>query len=115
VDSVAVVTAGPWGPRRELAAELASRGYAVVVVYLRDQVEAEAVVGEILAAKGSALAVRADVTDELDVVRLFDETAAAYGGVDLVVLAASSGSSVVSREAARRLREGGVILRVAAG
>jgi 3-oxoacyl-[acyl-carrier protein] reductase len=112
-DPVAIVTGGSRGAGREIARELASRGYAVVVVYLRDQREAEAAVDEILAADGAALAVRADVTDELDVERLFDETKAAFGSVDAVVHAAMRGDSVVDREAARQLRHGGAIVHVA--
>jgi 3-oxoacyl-[acyl-carrier protein] reductase len=110
IDPVAIVTGGSRGIGRELARELASRGYAVVVVYLRDQGEAETAVEEILAANGTALAVRADVTDGLDVERLFTETAAAFGGVDVVVHAALRGSSVVDRQAADRLRPGGLIV-----
>jgi 3-oxoacyl-[acyl-carrier protein] reductase len=111
-DPVAVVTGGSRGAGREIARELASRGYAIVVVYLRDQRRAEAAVDEILTADGTALAVRADVTDELDVERLFDETKAAFGGVDVVVHAAMRGTSVVDRQAARQLRHGGAIVNV---
>jgi hypothetical protein len=100
-DAVTIVTGGSRGAGREIARELASRGYAVIVVYLRDQGEAEAAVDEIFAANGTALTVRADVTDELDVERLFDETKAAFGGVDVVVHAAMRGapSSVGRRHA----------------
>jgi 3-oxoacyl-[acyl-carrier protein] reductase len=111
-DPVAIVTGGWCGPGRAIARKLASRGYAVVVVYLRDQGEAEAAVGEILASDGTALAVRADVSDELDVERLFDETTAAFGGVDVVVHTAIRGSSVVNQRAARRLGHGGAIVNV---
>jgi 3-oxoacyl-[acyl-carrier protein] reductase len=111
-DAVAIVTGGSRGAGREIARELASRGYAVIVVYLRDQGEAEAAVDEILAADGAALAVRADVTDELDVERLFDETKAAFGGVDVVVHTAMRRGSVVNKEAARQLRLGGAIVNV---
>jgi 3-oxoacyl-[acyl-carrier protein] reductase len=111
-DAVAIVTGGSWGPGRELARTLAGRGYAVVVVYLRDQRAAEAIVDEIVAAGGTALAVRADPTDELDVERLFDETAAALGGVDVVVHPVRPGASVVNRQAAHRLRPGGAIVGV---
>ena len=109
---VAIVTGGSYGAGRQIARTLASRGYAVVVVYLRDQGEAEAAVEEILAANGTALAVRADVTDDLDVERLFTETAAAFGGVDVVVHAALRGGSVVNQHAARELRYGGAIVNV---
>jgi 3-oxoacyl-[acyl-carrier protein] reductase len=111
-DAVAIVTGGTRGAGREIANELAGRGYAVIVVYLRDQGAAEAAVDEILAADGSALAVRADVTDEVDVERLFDETTTTFGGVDVVVHAAMRGASVVNREAARQLRLGGAIVNV---
>ena len=109
---VAIVTGGSCGVGREMAAELAGRGYAVVVVYLRHQAEAEAVVEEIVAADGAALAVRADVADELDVERLFVETTAAFGHVDVVVHTAVRGATVVDRHAARRLSHGGAILAV---
>jgi 3-oxoacyl-[acyl-carrier protein] reductase len=112
-DAVAiVVTGGSRGAGRELARELGRLGYAVVVVYLRDQPEAEAVVDEILAANGTALTVRADVTDELDVERLFDEAAAAFGSVDAVVHTARDGTGVIYRQAARALRRGGAIVSV---
>jgi 3-oxoacyl-[acyl-carrier protein] reductase len=110
-DAVAIVT-GSRGTGREIARKLASRGYAVVVVYLRDRGEADAAVEEILAANGTALAIRADLTDELDVERLFDETTAAFGGVDVVVHTAVRGTSVVERQAARQLRHGGAIIDV---
>ena len=110
--SVAIITGGSWGPGRELASRLSGRGDAVVVVYLGDQGEAEAVVEEILHASGTAVAVRADLTDELDVERLFEETTAAFGPVDVVVHAARRGSSFLYRQAARSLRQGGAILSV---
>jgi 3-oxoacyl-[acyl-carrier protein] reductase len=111
-EAVAIVTGGSCGIGREIARKLASRGYAVVVVYVRDQDEAEAAVEEILAANGTALAVRADVADELDVERLFEETVAAFGGVDVVVHTAVRGTSVVNQQAAHRLRHGGAIVNV---
>jgi 3-oxoacyl-[acyl-carrier protein] reductase len=112
--SVAIVTGGSCGAGREIARELASRDYAVVVVYLLTQDDAEAAVAEILAAQGTALAVRADVTDELDVERLFSETKAAFGEIDVVVHAAGRGSSVVDQRAARELRRGGAIVNMSA-
>jgi 3-oxoacyl-[acyl-carrier protein] reductase len=112
-DAVAIVTGGSCEPGREIARTLARRGYAVVVVYLHDQRRAEAAVQEIVGADGAALAIRADVDDELDVERLFDETTAAFGHVDVVVHAAGHGRRVVDRQAARRLRDGGAIIDVA--
>jgi NAD(P)-dependent dehydrogenase (short-subunit alcohol dehydrogenase family) len=84
-DAVVIVTGGSSGTGREVVRMLARRGYAIVVVYLDDQRRAEATVEEIFASHGKAVAVRADVSDDLDVERLFDETIAAFGGVDAVV------------------------------
>ena len=107
---VAIVIGGSYGVGREIARALSSRGYAVVLGYLRDQGRAEAAVEQIVAANGTALTVRADVTDELDVERLFDETRAAFGGVDVVVHTAACGCSIVNQLAARQLRRGGAIV-----
>ena len=132
---VAIVTGGSRGVGREVVRKLASRDYALVVGYIRNQAAAESAVEEVLAADGTALAVRADVADELDVERLFAETACSFGGVDVVVHTASRvvsgpaadcdlegfdavqrtnvrGTFVVNRQAARELRAGGAIVNV---
>ena len=107
---MAIVTGGCHGTGLEVARALARRGFALAVTYLRDPAEAEGAVAEIVAAGGTAVAVRADVGDELDVERLFDETAAAFGDVSVVVHGAARGTAVVNRQAALRLRPGGAIV-----
>jgi NAD(P)-dependent dehydrogenase (short-subunit alcohol dehydrogenase family) len=97
---VVIVTGGSYGTGREVVRLLARRGYAIVVVYLDDQSSAEATVEEIFATDGTAVAVRADVSDDLDVARLFDETIAAFGGVDAVVH-----TEKITPALARQLRE----------
>ena len=82
---VAIVTGGSRGVGRATVRALAARGYAVVVNHLHDQPGAESLVEEVLASNGAAVAVRADVADELDVERLFGETDAAFNAVDAVV------------------------------
>jgi NAD(P)-dependent dehydrogenase (short-subunit alcohol dehydrogenase family) len=84
-ERVAIVTGGSCGVGRDITRRLTLQGYAVVVAYRTDQAAAEAAVEEVLAANGTALAVRADVTDDVDVERLFFETVEAFGGVDVVV------------------------------
>jgi 3-oxoacyl-[acyl-carrier protein] reductase len=116
---VAIVTGGSRGAGLATACRLAATGFAVVVDYLHDQRAAEAVVESILAGSGDAVAVRADVADDLDVTRLFAESISAFGGVDVVVHAAGSrmtaAAIVVSREAARRVRDHGAIVNLSAG
>ena len=133
---VAIVTGGSRGVGRATVRRLAARGYAVVVNYLHDQRAAESTVEAILAGNSNAMAVRADVADDLDVQRLFAETIAAFGGIDVVVHAAGSritaspvteagldefdalvrintrATFVVNREAARHLRNGGAIVNL---
>ena len=77
---VAIVTGGSRGIGQATARRLAAGGYAVVVNYLHDQRAAELTVEAILAGHGDAMAVRADVADDLDVQRLFAETITALGG-----------------------------------
>lgn len=136
-DRVAIVTGGSHGLGREIALDLAGRGYAVVVNYARDQRAADGAVEEVLAADGTALTVRGDVADELDVQRLFSETSEAFGGVDVVVHAAGQtlpcpladcdvdtfgallrtnvlGTFIVNRQAARDVRDGGAVVNLPA-
>ncbi|MET0325419.1 MAG: SDR family oxidoreductase [Ilumatobacteraceae bacterium] len=110
LDPVAIVTDASRGVGRTIARRLARSGWAVVVVYLDDQLLAEATVEEILAGHGTALAVRADVTDDLDVERLFTESRAVFDDVDVVVHTTGGSTAVVDRHAARQLRRGGAIL-----
>jgi 3-oxoacyl-[acyl-carrier protein] reductase len=111
-DAVVIVTGGSTGSGRELARVLAGRGYAVVVVYLADQSGAEATVDEIVGMNGTAIAVRADIADELDVERLFSETVTAFGGVDVIVHADPRAARFVNQQAARQLRDCGAIVTV---
>jgi 3-oxoacyl-[acyl-carrier protein] reductase len=130
------VTGGSRGIGRAVVGVLASRGYAVVVDYLHDQRCAESTVETVLAGNALAVAVRADVADDLDVERLFAETIETFGAVDVVVHAVrgragatsvadsdpvefealcrinTRASFLVNREAARRLRDGGSIVNL---
>jgi 3-oxoacyl-[acyl-carrier protein] reductase len=107
--AVAIVTGGSRSDGREIVRALASQGCAIVVVYLEDQSKAEATVEEVLAAGGAAFTVRADLTDDLDVERVFKETIAAFAGVDVVVHTTTRGASVLYEHASRHLRPGSAI------
>ena len=133
---MAIVTGGSRGVGRTIVRSLASRGHTTVVNYLHDQDAAEATVDAILADKGAAVTVRADVADELDVQRLFAETITVFGGIDAVVHAVGGrvtaiplaevdldefdalcrintrAALIVNREAARHVRSGGAIVNL---
>jgi 3-oxoacyl-[acyl-carrier protein] reductase len=116
-DRVAIVTGGSRGAGLATVRRLVSCGYAVVVNYLHDQRAAEATVEAVLVGNGAAVAIRADVADDVDVTRLFDEAIEAFGGVDVVVHTVGSRTGpaptlIVNREAARRLRTGGAIVNL---
>ena len=82
---VVIVTGGSRSVGRTAVQRLARLGYAVVVNYLHDQPAAAAIVDAVLEARGAAVAIRADVADELDVERLFAQTIEAFGAVGAVV------------------------------
>src|SRR4051794_28071102 len=132
---VAIVTGASRGIGRAVARKLAIGDYAVVINYLNSQTAADAIVEEILAANGTAVAVCGNVADELDVERLFVEAIAAFGGVDVVVHAAARmslgtvagsdlqtfdalhrvnarGTFLVNQQASLQLRDGGAIVNL---
>ena len=71
---VAVVTGASRGIGRAIALTLAREGARVVVNYARSRERGEAVVAEIRAGGGEALAVRADVSRAEEVDRLLGST-----------------------------------------
>ena len=130
---VAIVTGSSRGIGAAVAERLARDGIAVVVNYSGDAGPAGEVVAGITAAGGTAIAVRADVSDAASVAGLFDAAEAAFGGVDIVVNSAGimklapladsdaglvdrhidinlKGTINVLRAAAARLRDGGRVV-----
>ena len=133
---IALVTGATRGVGAAAVRLLASRGFSVIVNYAHDQELADRVVDSILGQGGAALAVRADVGDDVDVERLFAETVEWCGGVDVVVHAVvgappggplaelsvdqidawiqveARARLLVNREAARSVRDGGAIVNL---
>jgi NAD(P)-dependent dehydrogenase (short-subunit alcohol dehydrogenase family) len=84
-EGVVVVTGGSRGIGAATARLAAARGSAVCVNYSSAAHAAQRLVDEIVAAGGTAIAVKADVADEADVVRLFATCDRALGRVTALV------------------------------
>src|SRR6202041_2122514 len=81
----AIVTGASRGIGRAVAKRLAQDGFTVVVNYLSNAGEAEEVVAEIKKSGGNAASVKADVANQSEVERLFEETMKKFGSIDVVV------------------------------
>lgn len=84
-NKVAVVTGASKGIGASIAKYFAAAGAKVVVNYASSKDAADKVVKEITDNGGIAIAVQADVSNESDVSRLFEETKNAYGSLDILV------------------------------
>jgi 3-oxoacyl-[acyl-carrier protein] reductase len=82
---VAIVTGASKGIGAAIAKRLAADGIAVIVNYASSAGAADAVVAEIEAAGGRALAVKADIGSKDGIPALFDAAEKAFGGADILV------------------------------
>lgn len=133
---VALITGASKGIGKAAAEQLARDGFAVVIHYGGDEAGAKAAAEHIRAGGGEAITLHADVTRANDVARLFDDTVATWGRIDVVFNNAGinipptplaqmeeadfdrvmntnmKGAFLVMREAARRVAEDGRIINV---
>lgn len=85
MNKVVIVTGASRGIGAATAKKLAEQGYAVCVNYRAQSEAAHQVVRDIQANGGKAIAVQADVSDEQQVLNLFDATENALGSVTHLV------------------------------
>jgi len=85
MEKVIVITGASRGIGAATARLAAARGYAVCVNYLKNKAAANAVVADIESAGGRAIAVRADVAAEAEVVALFSTVDRELGTVTALV------------------------------
>lgn len=84
-DKTAVVTGASKGIGASIAKHLAAEGASVIVNYSSSKEGADRVVSEIVSAGGKAVAVKANVSRQDEIVNLFSETKKAFGPVDILV------------------------------
>ena len=134
----ALVTGSSRGIGRAIADRLAADGAAVVINYTRNEQPAQAVVDNIVAKGGKAIAIQGDISKPAEMGRLFSEAEKGMGQLDIVVANAgvyiakpfventeadydyifninTKGVFFTLQEAARRVREGGRIVVVSTG
>jgi len=84
-NKAAIVTGASRGIGKDIALRLAADGFAVAVGYAGNQAQADAVVAEIQAKGGTAIAIKGNVADVDDVTKLFSSTQETFGRLDAVV------------------------------
>ncbi|WP_110686484.1 SDR family oxidoreductase [Salinicola aestuarinus] len=82
---VMIITGAGRGIGAATAVMAAQKGYAVAVNYRSDKDAADAVVAEIEADGGQALAIQADIANESEIVSLFETVDRELGRVDVLV------------------------------
>lgn len=84
-NKVAVITGGSKGIGAAIAKHFAEEGAKVVVNYASSKEAAERVVKTITDNGGIAISVQGDISKEVDVIRLFEETKKVFGTLDILV------------------------------
>ncbi len=90
-DKIALITGSGRGIGRAIALHFANHGADIVINYFRNRKPAEETAAEIEALGRRALVVKANVGNLDDLSRLFAETEAAFGGLDIFIHNAASG------------------------
>ena len=84
-NATALVTGGSRGIGAAIARRLAAEGARVAITYTRGADAAEALVAEIQARGGKAIAIQADAADAEAVTRAVEQTVSTFGSLDVLV------------------------------
>lgn len=90
---VALITGAATGIGRAIAIRLAKDGISVAINYVGNSSQADEAVKEIKEAGGNAVAFQANVSVVAEIIKLFDDVNATFGGIDIVV--ANAGIAVM--------------------
>jgi NAD(P)-dependent dehydrogenase (short-subunit alcohol dehydrogenase family) len=85
MNKVVLITGASRGIGAATALLAAQQGWSVAVNYVANSLAADDVVRQIRAAGGTAMAVKADVASEADILRMFDAVHAKLGSIDGLV------------------------------
>jgi NAD(P)-dependent dehydrogenase (short-subunit alcohol dehydrogenase family) len=88
---VALITGGSRGIGAATALALAEHRYDVIITYRNKEARAHEVIGQLTQRGARDLALRCDVTQQVDLAQLFNTVKAWSGHLDIVVLNASGG------------------------
>ena len=134
-NKIALVTGSSRGIGAAIAKHLAKDGASVAITYTRGEAAAAAVVKEIEAAGGKAIAIQADASSEVAARAAVVKTVAAFGGLDILVNNAGTaipkpfaettieemdhvinlnlrGVFITTQEALKHMRDGGRIISI---
>lgn len=84
-DKVVLVTGASSGIGRGIAEAFGRSGAKVAINYMKQKGEAEEVLASIEDSGGSALVVQADVSEEAEVLAMFEETREHFGDIDILI------------------------------
>lgn len=101
-----LISGGSRGIGRATGLVMAGQGWRVAFTYRGDQAAADQTVADIHAAGSEAISIQGDTAKEADVLRAYDETISAFGGLDAVVVNAGvvAPSSKLADMSIERLR-----------
>ena len=84
-NKTAIVTGSSRGLGKTIAKLLAFNGANVIINYSSNENQAKEVVSEIIQSGGQAYAIQADISNPVEITKLFDQTIEKYGKIDIVI------------------------------